>query len=244
MLAPFAILAALFAAIAAVFAGIRRILRGTRTVGGAVIHTPTDDTRMARNGAVRSVQSADIIVSIDLFEDLWHTENLERLARTYWSYLSSCTLGLIRVRYTERERFVTLLGVIKLLTFDAPEYLIEPDHGVVRWRIVKGVLVARKGREEGDGYLEIEVRRLPYTRPGKARINVEVTVANFYPQVAHALSRMVYINTQSRIHVIVTHGFLRRLVRRELDESVIGRFADPSDPAPGSEAREHQEAAR
>jgi hypothetical protein len=36
----------------------------------------------------------------------------------------------------------------------------------------------------------------------------------------------VYSHTQSKIHVLVTHGFLRSLARLELEESAVGRFAD------------------
>jgi hypothetical protein len=113
---------------------------------------------------------------------------------------------------------------LKLLTFDAPEYETSATRGIVRWRIQKGLLVAPAGRE-GDGYLEIDVRLLECDVPGKARVNVEVEVANFYPAIASRLSKFVYSNTQSRIHVIVTHGFLRRVAQRELEESVTGRFA-------------------
>jgi hypothetical protein len=59
---------------------------------------------------------------------------------------------------------------------------------------------------------------------------VEVEVANFYPALASAIARWFYSATQSRIHVLVTHGFLRSLARLELAESVVGRF-DPDDPA-------------
>ena len=87
--------------------------------------------------------------------------HLERLARTYWRFLTRVTLGLIRVRYTERERFVVLLlPPLKLLTFRAPEYEMDAQRGVVRWRIARGLLVARRGRD-GDGYLQIDVRRCP-----------------------------------------------------------------------------------
>jgi hypothetical protein len=43
--------------------------------------------------------------------------------------------------------------------------------------------------------------------------------------IASRLSRFVYTHTQSRIHVIVTHGFLRSLARLDLAESRVGRFA-------------------
>ena len=200
--------------------------RREQRVADSVIRDPKEHTVFDERGAVRSIQAADLTLPADQLEAIWTPMHLERLARTYWRFLSRCTLGLIRVRYTEGERYVTFLGVVKLLTFAAPEYTITEDHGVVRWRIVKGWLVQRKAHH-GDGYLQVEVRRLPCTERGKARINVEVTVANFYPQVARTLSRFVYTNTQSSIHVVVTHGFLRRLVTHRLDESVAGRFAAP-----------------
>ncbi len=216
---------AIAAALVALVAGIKRILRGTTTIGGAVIHTPTDDTRMDAEGAVRSVQGADIVLPSEILDDIWDAQHLERLARTYWSFLSDCTLGTIKVHYTDEERQVKLLRLFPLLTFEPPEYEIDDNRGVVRWRIARGLLVQSRAHG-GDGYLQVEVCKLPPPEPGKARIHVEVSVANFYPQVARALSTVVYTNTQSRIHVIVTHGFLRRLVRRQLDQSVTGRFAE------------------
>ena len=33
--------------------------------------------------------------------EIWTPMHLERLARTYWKYLSRVTLGLIRVEYTD-----------------------------------------------------------------------------------------------------------------------------------------------
>jgi hypothetical protein len=39
------------------------------------------------------------------------------------------------------------------------------------------------------------------------------------------LSLPVYNATQSRIHVIVTYGFLRSLARLDLAESKVGRLA-------------------
>jgi hypothetical protein len=56
-------------------------------------------------------------------------------------------------------------------------------------------------------------------------LHVEVEVANFYPSIASRLSMRVYEVTQSRIHVIVTYGFLRSLARLDLAESRVGRFA-------------------
>jgi hypothetical protein len=216
---------AVLSALAALFAGIRRILAGSRTIQGAILHTPTDDTGMDPSGVVRSVQGADIVVPTEAVDDLWTPRNLERLARTYWLSLSRFTLGLVRVHYTPTERYVVLLHPrLRLLTFQAPEYEWDQTRGVVRWRIQKGLLVAPRGRG-GDGYLEIDVERFDYPDWDKVRIHVEVEVANFYPAIATSISSWVYVNTQSRIHVIACHFFLRSLVRRNLDESPIGRLA-------------------
>ena len=46
------------------------------------------------------------------------------------------------------------------------------------------------------------------------------------PRSSTFIARWVYVNTQSRIHVLVTHGFLRSLARLELEESAVGRFSD------------------
>jgi len=189
---------------------------------------------------VRSVQAADIVLPQEMLAGMWNTETLERLARTYWAFLTACTLGLVRVYYTSTERYVCLLiRPLKLLTFQAPEYETSADRGIVRWRIQKGLLVAPTGRG-GDGYLEIDVRRLDCDIPGHERINVEVEIANFYPMVASRLSRFVYTNTQSRIHVIVCYGFLRRLARRDLDESVVGRYRKLSTEETGTPRRENE----
>jgi hypothetical protein len=226
---PLAALGALIAAALPLVAGLRRLVAGTRTVGGAVLHTPTDDTAIdPRTGAVRSVQGADIIVPDRALEGLWNPEHLERLARTYWRSLSRFTLGLVRVVYTEGERYVVLVHPrLRLLTFQAPEYEMDARQGIVRWRIERGLLVAAKGRG-GVGYLEIDVRRHDYDDWDKTRIHVEVEVANFYPAIASRIGRWVYVNTQSRIHVVACQFFLRSLVRRGLDVSPIGRFAGPA----------------
>jgi hypothetical protein len=217
----------------------------------ATIANLEDDTSEdARTGAVRSVQAAEVYLPEDTLRQIWTPLHLERLARTYWRFLSRVTLGLIRVRYTERERFVVLLlPWLKLLTFRAPEYELNAERGVVRWRIARGLLVARAGRHR-DGYLQIDVRRCPSegptqperpagaTHPARARLHLEVEVANFYPSIASGLGRWFYRETQSRIHVLVTHGFLRSLARLDLAESRVGRFARVEDepaPAPPSE---------
>jgi hypothetical protein len=200
--------------------------RRERRVANAVIRDLEEHSVMDERGAVRSIQAADLTLPAAELESMWSPMYLERLARTYWKYLSRVTLGLIRVTYTETDRNVVLLArPFVLLRFLAPEYETTADRGIVRWRIKDGLLVSPRGRG-GDGYLEIDVRRLPSGEPGQAKVHIEVEVRSFYPAIATLFTRFVYSHTQSRIHVIVTHGFLRSLARLELEQSAVGRF-DP-----------------
>jgi hypothetical protein len=97
-----------------------------------------------RTGAVRSIQAADLSLPEAALQELWSPMYLERLARTYWRFLARVTLGMVRVHYTEHGRSVVLLlPVLKLITFAAPEYELQPAHGIVRWRITSGLLVSR-----------------------------------------------------------------------------------------------------
>ncbi len=196
----------------------------------ATISNLSDETSVdAGTGAVRSVQRAEVLLERDALEEIWTPMHLERLARTYWRFLTRVTLGLIRVKYSERGRAVVLLTEpLRLLTFEPPEYEMDATRGLVRWRIRRGLLVARRGRD-GAGYLQIEVRRLPAGDPGEGRIEVEVAVVNFYPAIASGISLRLYNATQSRIHVIVTYSFLRSLARLDLAESRVGRFRGARD---------------
>jgi hypothetical protein len=213
----------------------------------AVIGKLADSTSVDwDSGAARSVQRADLLIEEAALSEIWTPAHLERLARTYWRFLTRVTLGLIRVHYTEGERSVVLVArPLRLLTFQAPEYEMDSTRGMVRWRIARGLLVSRRGRS-GDGYLQIEVRRDRPTGDRRAtgpaptarrplaehpaddgehvRLHVEVAVANFYPSIASRLGRRLYNATQSRIHVIVTYGFLRSLARLDLAESRVGRL--------------------
>ena len=63
--------------------------------------------------------------------------------------------------------------------------------------------------------------------PGMAALRIEVEVANFYPSIAAGLSAPVYEMTQSVLHVLVTHAFLRSLAKLQLAESKV-RVLDPS----------------
>jgi len=206
-------------------------------------------TEDRRTGAMRSVQAAEVSLPESALAQLWSPMYLERLARTYWRFLQRVTLGLVRVRYTPAGRALVLVApMIRLICFAEPEYELDGDRGVVRWRIVGGLLLARRGRsEDRQGHLQIEVRRLNGDgrhqdgesdgsggdgrvldrgeSAGLTSVHVEVEVANFYPAIASGFGRRVYNATQARIHVLVTHGFLRSLARLRLAKSRVGRFA-------------------
>jgi hypothetical protein len=203
--------------------GARRTSAGRRR-RASIEHLQDSTSVDADTGAVRSVQRAEVIVDSQALEEIWSPTHLERLARTYWRFLTRVTLGLIRVHYSPGERSVVLLArPFRLLTFQAPEYEMDPTRGLVRWRIARGLLVARAGRD-GRGYLQIEVRRRGNEDAERTRLHVEVEVANFYPSIASGFGLRLYNATQSRIHVIITYGFLRSLARLDLAESRVGRF--------------------
>ena len=214
-----------------------KLLGRRRVVAQTQIADPQQHTTMDRSGAVRSIQAANVDLPEAELEAIWSPMHLERLARTYWKYLSRISLGLIRVHYGPDERAVVFITrPFVLLRFHPPEYEMHGVRGIVRWRIRDGILVARRD----DGYLEIDVRRMESPRPGWGRVHVEVEVANFYPALARPF-KWFYVNTQSRIHVIVTHGFLRSLARLELEESAVGLFKDfgPALPANGHSTNGH-----
>jgi hypothetical protein len=196
-----------------------------RRFSRAVISNLRDSTSVdRRTGAVRSVQAADLLLPAVALAEIWSPAYLERLARTYWRFLTRVTLGLIRVRYTESQRFVVLLfRPLTLLAFEAPEYELAPSRGLVRWRIARGLLVAghSRNRRREHGYLQIEVRRPRGEESPFVHLHVEVEVANFYPSIA-GVSLGLYNATQSRIHVIITRGFLRSLARLDLARSSVG----------------------
>ncbi len=191
----------------------------------AVILSPRKSTVIALDGAVRSVQAAELSMTAADLERLWTPANLENLARTYWRFLTRVTLGVIRVFYGTNERSVALLTrLLTLLRFEAPDYEFDGEHGIVRWRIRDGLLVARGGR--GSGFLQLEVQRLEgEDSSGRMRLRIEVEVANFYPAIAARFSMPVYQATQSFVHVLVTHAFLRSLATLDLAESKIRKLA-------------------
>jgi hypothetical protein len=205
-----------------------------------IVELPQSDH--SADGSVTSRQTAEVTLPRSELDKVWSPEYLERLARTYWRFLTRVSLGVLRVLYTEDSREIAVFGrPLVLLRFHKPEYEIQPDSGTVTWRIDKGLLVAPQGRSKG--YLRISVRRLE-DKSDAEEVTGEVSseVANFYPIIAGwgwfaRIGRAIYRATQLRIHIIVTHAFLRSLAGLNLEPSVVGALKG-APPAPQPEARE------
>lgn len=215
-----------------------RNLLGRRRSAAMVQIVTEPESEDPGDGSARSKQVADVVMPREELERLWTAESLERLARTYWRFLTRVSLGILRVLYTDEGReIVVLTRPFRLLTFHAPEYETSADRGVVTWRIDRGLLVAPRGR--GKGYLQIVACLPPEEAGARARaeapgrserqgtVRISSEVANFYPLLAGSgwfarVGAIIYRETQLRIHVIVTYAFLRSLARMDLAESKVG----------------------
>jgi hypothetical protein len=213
----------------------RRLLERHRRARARVNLVRQPRSKYAADGAIGSKQVAEVTLPREELDRVWSAEYLERLARTYWRFLTRISLGTLRVLYTDTSREVVLLcRPFVLLRFKAPEYETDAEGGTVTWPIERGVLVAPNGR--GRGYLRLTVRRRP-TPDGatEATATVSSEVVNFYPLIAGwgwftRIGRLLYNQTQLRLHVIVTHAFLRSLANLDLEPSGVGSFSPASRP--------------
>jgi hypothetical protein len=190
------------------------------------------------DGSVSTRQEAEVTVPRETLDRLWTSENLENLARTYWAFLMRMSLGVLKIRYGQDSREIVAFGHIVLLRFHKPEYETGSERGCVTWRINKGFLVAPGGRNKG--HLQICVER-PADVNGDDEVTVHVSseVGAFVPMLTFpglrslsGFGRWLYKQTQLRIHVIVTHAFLKSLGNLELESSHVGslRIAPPAEP--------------
>lgn len=186
--------------------------------------------RVPSTGAVRSVQEAEVTLASALLQELWKPEYLERLARAYWRHITRATLGLIRIVYSDEGRAAVLVSRhLPLLQFHVPDYEVSADQGCVTWRISRGLLVAREGRD--NGFLRIKVQRSPeQAGQEETQLRVQLEVRNFYPWLRGGgkfarFGAWIYGQTQLRIHVLVCNAFLRSLARLELPRSRVGALA-------------------
>jgi hypothetical protein len=204
-----------------------------------IVHVP--EQGYADDGSVTTRQEAVVTVPRDALERLWITENLENLARTYWAFLIRISLGLLKIRYGPDSREIVALGFIVLLRFHKPEYETSAERGCVTWRIHNGFLVAPGGRDKGHLRICVE-REDEMNGTDEVPVKVSSEVGAFVPMLTFpglrslsGFGRWLYKQTQLRIHVIVTHAFLRSLGNLELEQSQVGslRLAPPEEqPVP------------
>ena len=60
------------------------------------------------DGSVTTKQEAEVTLPRSELDRIWNAEYLERLARTYWRFLTRVSLGILRVVYTDEGREVCL----------------------------------------------------------------------------------------------------------------------------------------
>jgi hypothetical protein len=211
----------------------RRLLRRRREIRARVQIIETPKGRTEPDGSVTTMQVAAVTLPRAELEPIWNAEYLERLARTYWSFLTRVSLGILRILYKPDSRDIVILTrPFTLLSFHAPSYEIEPGRGEVTWHIKKGLLVAPMGR--GKGFLRLTVERVPPAVGDSGRyVNLVVSseVANFYPTIRgwgwfSAIGQYLYRYTQLAAHVVITNAFLRSLARLDFEPSVVGALRD------------------
>src|SRR4051795_8430482 len=87
----------------------RRVFRTRREARARVQIEGKPQNSSAPDGSVTTKQVADITLPQSELDRIWSAEYLERLARTYWRFLTRVSLGLIRVMYGPDSREVVLL---------------------------------------------------------------------------------------------------------------------------------------
>jgi hypothetical protein len=169
--------------------------------------------KVPRTGAVQSVQEAELRLD-EPASCVVSRGFLEHAARAYWRLITRWTLGLIQVTSEGGDQCVALIArPFVLLRFRAPEYEVAEGRGSVIWRIKRGILVSREGRDSGSLRLAVAATD---GAAGRCRVHVRMEVQNFYPWLRGTgpfarVGVWVYAQTQQRIHRAVTRRFLRSL---------------------------------
>jgi len=192
---------------------------------------PDEFDEVERTGAVGSAQAATLIVPAPLSATVG-PEFLDRAAESYWRAIRRASVGLIRiVRARDHQAVVLLARPLALLRFRPPEHA-PIDGGVgVTWRIERGLLVSREGRD--SGFLRLSVVEIDAPAPeGSVAVRIQVEVRNFYPWLRGRgrfarLGVWVYGHTQQRIHRFVSRRFLRSLAQSVAPATRAGAAGPP-----------------
>ena len=112
--------------------------------------------KVPRTGAVESVQEAELWLD-EPASQVVSRSFLEWAAHAYWRLITRFTLGLVRlISDGGGDQCVVLLRrPLVLLRFHVPEYDVSDREGSVTWRIKRGLLVSREGRDRGTLRLSV-----------------------------------------------------------------------------------------
>ena len=216
----------------------RKLLPANQPLPAAVKIVHVAEQGYQPDGSVTTRQEAELTIPRETLEKLWTPENLENLARTYWSFLMRISRGMLKIRYGSDCREIVAFGFIVLLRFHRPDYEMSSARGCVTWRINKGLLVAPGGRDKGHLRICVE-RPTDLNGDDQTAVMVSSEVGGFLPTLSFPglrtlsnVGRWFYNQTQLRIHVIITHMFLRSLGNLELERSQVGmlQIAPPGEP--------------
>jgi hypothetical protein len=194
---------------------------------GLRLSDPFGPPELDADGRVRSVQVAELDAPPPGSDAFCSRAGLERLSDAYWRFITRISLGLIRVRRRPDGCQIVLVGrPLVLLAFAAPRLEHHAHAGSISWPIAGGLLLSR--RHHGKrGLLRISVNCPAPHGSENDRLRVEVAVLDFPPAIASRFGARVYSVTQSRIHLLVTRGFLRS-VYRATRRATSGASAGPS----------------
>ncbi len=143
---------------------------------------------------------------------------LGQAASAYWRFITRTSLGVVRVAYaSDHQSLVLIARRLVLLRFRSPDYELLADGGSATWRIERGLLVSRDGRDQGFLRMTIQAVDDPESDASDL-VRVQVEVRNFYPWIRGSgrFSRFgawLYGRTQQRLHRWITRGYLRSLAR-------------------------------
>ena len=192
---------------------------------------PDELGKVQRTGAVESVQAGELRLPEPLSRVL-NRDFLSRAAREYWRFITRFSLGLFRVAYAgDHQSIVLLARPLVLLRFHSPEYELDQSRGSVTWRIERGLLVSRDGRDQG--FLRLSVARADeQAAADRTLVRMQMEVRNFYPWLRGSgrfarVGVWIYSQTQQRIHRSVTRGFLRSLAKTATTPDAATRVEQP-----------------
>jgi hypothetical protein len=180
---------------------------------GLRLSDPVGPPELDADGRVRSIQVAELAAPGAERDAFCSRAGLERLSCAYWRFITRISLGLIRVRCTSDGCRIVLVGrPLVLLAFAAPRLEQNADAGSISWPITGGLLLSRH-HHGNPGLLRISVNWTAHRSSDGDRLRVEVAVLDFPPAIASWFGTRVYAATQSRIHLLVTRGYLRSVYR-------------------------------